>query len=831
MTGRQVPETHLDQLKARIKPFLRHYLESRAVHIHPTGHFLCPNANHQDTDPSAHIIPESGEVAWICFGCGAGGDVFNAAHHLEGFPLVGQEFIQLNVYQLAARFKIEFEPTTMSEHDIYLMHLRQLYRHAANTLVEFHHNRSLIDSRGWSAALCHKMGVGTVDSWEGFRARLHAKGGYTLKYLDEAGINNKLFNPYCITFTLFDEFGNPIGFAARDSRYDAGVQNVSKYRNTSNKIPIFKKSQILYGFHLIKDKPTKPTVVEGYADVLTAMQHGLEGFCALCTDSMHDEQIALLQKYSKNDIIMALDYDATSQAGQTRTEKHLDEVLSGKRNMRVHVVDLADTTQPDISTDPDKFISSQATPLTAWSGLPRQDAFGWRLQRMGADQSPEAICESMIRLIVNEPQHARQEVMLKQLSQQTDIRVEALQADLDSLLYVADRRRRDQADEILQKAHRDLRYANPVEADGILEESARQIKELRRDTKALVTIATSLEMVDAIQSRFWDKGEGLPGFKTGFEKIDQRMGGLPKEDCFFVLGGIPHVGKTSFCSNLAWNLANLNDDICVCFLSIDDSMSQIYPKFVALDTDIYITSVAQPQRWIKDPAQLQVLSGAWSKVRFLLQSGRLEVRDSTFGRSVNYLCSWVETKKKQFPNRRIVGILDNLHKLKGSPGVQIRERFRDASEQLKTLSQSGGVTVIATAELVKSAERQRPTLRDLMETGQIEHDATIAGIFHNDLQVNKDSDMTWVDDDDPYTDEKCKPITEIFIDKNKSLDGAWKGILTHRFNGKTSRFVEVQDQYGKQAPVQAAATGGPASVPARAEQAAVQGELYKGAKL
>jgi DNA primase catalytic core len=834
------PEELLNQLKARIRPFLRHYLESRNVHINEKSFFLCLNPAHNESDASGHIVPETSETYWTCFGCGASGDIFTAAHYLEGFPLVGKEFLEYNVYQLAARFRIEFEKAPMSEHDIYLMHLRQLYRHAANTLVEFHHNRSLLEARGWSPALCHTMGVATVDSWEAFRARLAAKAGCNLKFMEDAGIDGKLFNPYCITFTLFDEFGNPIGFAARDSRWDAGKQNVKKYRNTSNKIPVFKKSRILYGFHLIKDKPIRPTLVEGYADVLTALHHGIEGFVALMGTEQTDDQVELLQKYSKTDILLALDYDAASSAGQNRTQKYLDEVLSGKRNLRISVIDLAKTTTPDISTDPDRFLSNNADPRNAWAALPREDAFGWRLQRIAPNVSPEAVCESMVKLIVNEPQHARQDVMLKQLSEylpvrEAGIRLETLRADLDDLLYVEDRRRRDQAEEILSKTQKDLRYANPVESDKILDDAARQVRELRRDTKAVVNIATSLEMVDAIQAKFWDKGEGLPGHRTGFSKMDERMGGLPKEDCFWVMGGIPHVGKTSWLSHLAWNLGNYNDDICVCFFSIDDAMSQIYPKFVALDTGIFIRHVAQPRRYIKDQPTLARLNGSWQKVRFLLQSGRLEVRDSTFGRSVNYLISWVEHKQKQFPNRHIVAILDNLHKLGGSKGENIRERFRDASEQLKTLSQSGGVTVMATAELKKAADRMRPTLQDLLETGQIEHDATVAAIFHNDLQVKQEnSDLVWIDKDDP--DEPRKAVTEIFVDKNKSLEGAWKGTLRYQFNGKLSRFIEVQDDYASPPEVAQPAgvvSGGPPTVPPRSGQAQpqpTQTEMFPGVK-
>lgn len=784
---------NLENLKERIRPFLRKYLESRDVKIRTTGHFICLNPSHKDkATPSGHLVPESNETYWTCFGCGSRGDIFTAAHWLEGLPLQGMEFVVENVQILAQRFSIAFEAMEMSEQDLYMMQLRHLYRDAADTLVEFPEERVMLDQRGWSKKLCYDMRVGVVKSWQEFRSRLMAKGNYTVKFLEDSGIYDTLFNPFCITFTLFDEYGNPIGFAARDSRWGK-IQNVPKFRNTETRIPIFKKGQILYGMHTVRNKPIAVTLVEGYADVLTSKEKGIEGFVGILTSSLTDEQVELLQKYGKNDLVLFQDFDAESETGQTKTEECLDQVLSGKRNLRIRVADLAPGANGK-SLDPDEFLRAQPDAAMAWTALPKVDAFQWRLGRMRA-QPPEVTCETMIKLILNEPQRARQEIMLKQLAdfdpvRGAGIRLEALQGDLDGQLYAVDRRRQDEARGILDSAQKKLRYVDPTKADQILDESAKKIKALKRDTRAIVTVSSALEMIDGIQDRFLNKGKGLPGLRTGWARYDRKMGGLAKEECFMVIGGIPHVGKTSWLAQLAWNVANLNEDVCVLFFSIDDAAGQIFPKLVSYETGFKVTHIAQPMEWLSTEQEMAALKTAWGKVKHLTQTSRLEVRDSTLGRSVNYLSHWIEQKQKQFKDRQIVAILDNFHKLVGGTGEKVRERFMQASSDLKQLSQSGGISILVTAEITKGANRMRPTLQDLMETVQLEHDATIGCIFHNELLVDDGSDRYWVDQAEQDLTERNKPIVDILVDKNKNIDGAYKGRLVFKFDQMRSHFVE-----------------------------------------
>jgi hypothetical protein len=81
-------------------------------------------------------------------------------------------------------------------------------------------------------------------------------------------------------------------------------------------------------------------------------------------------------------------------------------------------------------------------------------------------------------------------------------------------------------------------------------------------------------------------------------------------------------------------------------------------------------------------------------------------------------------------------------------------------------------------------------------TGQIEHDATIGAVFHNDLQIDPGTDVFWIDNNEQDPMDRKKPIVELRILKNKNIDGAFKGVVKFEFDPKRSIFREIADDVG-----------------------------------
>ena len=108
----------LDDLIARIKPHFREYLEMFGTEFN-TSHFTCPNRlehKNEDNKPSAAFYP--GPDGFKCFGCESSGDIFTAAHYLEGKPLSGKEFVTDNVLYLAEVFCEDYEVEEQTEEEL-----------------------------------------------------------------------------------------------------------------------------------------------------------------------------------------------------------------------------------------------------------------------------------------------------------------------------------------------------------------------------------------------------------------------------------------------------------------------------------------------------------------------------------------------------------------------------------------------------------------------------------------------------------------------------------------------------------------------------------------
>ncbi len=112
-----MPRQSIDRFRDLLKilrPLLPDYLRSHNREPDGSGKFTCLNPDHKDANPSCHFVPETGNERFKCFACGATGDIFQAAHFLEGRPLTGREFLAENVYALAKRFSIKFEEFEVS---------------------------------------------------------------------------------------------------------------------------------------------------------------------------------------------------------------------------------------------------------------------------------------------------------------------------------------------------------------------------------------------------------------------------------------------------------------------------------------------------------------------------------------------------------------------------------------------------------------------------------------------------------------------------------------------------------------------------------------------
>jgi DNA primase len=310
---------------------------------------LSPFAN--ERTPSFTVSPAKG--IFKDFSTGKGGSAITFLMELEKFTY--PEALRW----LAKKYGIEIEETEISAEDKAEDNRRESLMIVSGYAAKFFYE-SLLDTdegrniglsyfkeRGFSSETSKKFELGySPDQWEAFTDSA-IKAGYQEEFLVESGLsvkrdNGKLYDRYRgrVMFPIHSFTGRVIAFGGRTLKTD---KNVPKYVN-SPESEIYHKSNILYGLYFAKKAIREEDncyLVEGYADVLSVHQAGIENVVASSGTSLTKEQIKLISRFTQNITIL---YDGDA-AGIKASLRGLDMIL--EEGLNVKVVSFPEGHDPD----------------------------------------------------------------------------------------------------------------------------------------------------------------------------------------------------------------------------------------------------------------------------------------------------------------------------------------------------------------------------------------------------------------------------------------------------------------------------------------------------
>lgn len=280
---------------------------------------LCPF--HSERTPSFNVNDETGR--YMCFGCGAKGDVFNFVQAMEHLDFVAA------VEKLAGKFGIELHYTSGAGSGERKM--RKELQELVSRAADWYHQRLLespdaraareyLRARGLAGDVARHFKIGWApDEWDALATSL----GAPTKLLQEAGLAfvnkaGRLQDSFRarVMFPIFDENANAVAFGGRIL---PGSQDPAKYKNSSE-TPVYTKSRTLYGLNWAKGNivnQDKVIVCEGYTDVIGFHRSGLPVAVATCGTALTEDHVRLMKRYARN-IVLAFDADS---AGQGAAEK------------------------------------------------------------------------------------------------------------------------------------------------------------------------------------------------------------------------------------------------------------------------------------------------------------------------------------------------------------------------------------------------------------------------------------------------------------------------------------------------------------------------------
>ncbi len=311
---------------------------------------LCPF--HNERTPSFSVSPSKGICK--CFSCGKGGSPVNFLMELE----------QMTFYEalrwLAKKYHIEIQEREMSDDERREQTERQgmmevndfAMRHFESNMADTPDGREIglayFRERGindWAIKRFH-LGYAlqkSTDLYDAARAK-----GYNEKFLLDTGLCSKgehgVYDRFRgrVIYPVFTMSGKVVAFGGRTLRSD---KTVAKYVNSPESI-IYSKSRELYGLYQAKQaivKQDKCILVEGYMDVISMHQSGIENVVASSGTSLTEGQIRLIHRFTEN-VTVIYDSDA---AGIKASLRGIDMLLAEGLNIKVLLL-------PD-GDDPDSF--------------------------------------------------------------------------------------------------------------------------------------------------------------------------------------------------------------------------------------------------------------------------------------------------------------------------------------------------------------------------------------------------------------------------------------------------------------------------------------------
>ncbi len=320
---------------------------------------LCPF--HDDKNPSMSVSPSKG--IFKCFSCGQGGNVFHFVMEHEGlsYPLA--------VKFLADKYNIQIEESDLNITEIEEEGRRKDGIYAALEFAKnFFHERLMsgedgrviykpyLQERGFREESLKKFSIGLSGTSRSDMLNAGLTKGFTAQQLFDAGLVKKIDDNQGvlesnlrdtfierIVFPIINISNKVLGFGGRIIKTDV---KAPKYLNSPESI-VYEKRKELYGLNFAKNSIRKSEtvyVVEGYMDVLSLSQSGVENVVAVSGTAFTEEQARLLKRFS-TEAILLFDGD---EAGINASLKHINTLLKFDINTKI-VLFPADE-------DPDSFI-------------------------------------------------------------------------------------------------------------------------------------------------------------------------------------------------------------------------------------------------------------------------------------------------------------------------------------------------------------------------------------------------------------------------------------------------------------------------------------------
>ena len=448
---------------AQIEDVVSEFVTLRRRGVNLVG--LCPF--HDDKTPSFYVSPAKGLCK--CFSCGKGG---NAAHFI-------MEHEQLNYYEamkwLAKKYGIEVKERELSNEEKLAQSIREslfLVNNFANSYFQdiLHNHRdgqaigmSYFRQRGFRDDIIKKFQLGFSTESRDALYQEAKKKGFNTDYLvktglcytrDDGQVRDRFWGR--VIFPVHTLSGKVVAFGGRV--LNTADKKVAKYVN-SPESEIYHKSRELYGIYFAKQaivKQDKCFLVEGYTDVISMHQAGVENVVASSGTALTSGQIRMIHRFTNNITVL---YDG-DWAGIKASLRGIDMLLEEGMNIKVMLL-------PD-GEDPDSFARKHnATEFQEYIAAHEVDFIRFKTNLLMSDAKGDPykrseVIKDIVKSIAVIPEAIVRSEYIKECSQMLHVEERILVAEVAKLKREKAPASSGQSSESANPAQGDAALANPA---------------------------------------------------------------------------------------------------------------------------------------------------------------------------------------------------------------------------------------------------------------------------------------------------------------------------------------------------------------------------------
>lgn len=444
-----IPSQTVEEIfqKARIEEVVGDFLVLKRRGVNLLGN--CPF--HNEKTPSFTVSPSKN--IFKCFGCGKSGTPVGFIMEHENMSYVEALRYLANKYNIPIE-EVQKSPEqneSARQRESMLLINEFAMKHFHQNLVATEYGRNIGGSyfkeRGFHTTTIEKFGLGFAFP-DGHNLLAEARSrAYNIDLMKEIGLvtqSDRDFFVNRVIFPVFNLTGRVIGFGGRALTIN---EKTPKYLN-SIESDIYNKSKILYGFYQGKNAIRKEEncyLVEGYTDVISLHQAGIEIAVASSGTSLTVEQAQLIKRFTDNVTIL---YDGDN-AGIKAAQRGLDILLA--QNLNVHIAILPD------GEDPDSYLKAHGSQsLKDYIEANKKDFLLFKTGEVleAAKNDPikkVALAQDIIQSIAKIPDELKRDIYASQTAKILDIREELIISELNKAV----KKHHDQA---RMEAIRDQRF-------------------------------------------------------------------------------------------------------------------------------------------------------------------------------------------------------------------------------------------------------------------------------------------------------------------------------------------------------------------------------------